>query len=92
MGLAATIASRACSRLSPRRIPDKALMHGPTFMANPLPAPPPTLRWTCSRASRGWRRSPHIEPRCARSRTLPGASRRQDVRVMGAIGVVELEA
>ena len=36
MALAATVASRRCSRRSGRTIPAHALMHGPTYMANPL--------------------------------------------------------
>ena len=56
------------------------------------PAPPPMPRSICSSASRGWsksRRSPgQMARRLAPCRDLPGV---KDVRVKGAIGVVELD-
>jgi adenosylmethionine-8-amino-7-oxononanoate aminotransferase len=73
--------------------PAAALMHGPTFMANPL---------GCAAANAGldlFETEPRLEQAAAISaqlarelepcRFLPGV---RDVRVLGAIGVVELEA
>ena len=73
--------------------PATALMHGPTFMANPL---------GCAAANAGldlFENEPRLEQAAAISaqlarelepcRELPGV---RDVRVLGAIGVAELEA
>src|SRR5271170_3392479 len=90
--LAATIASRQVFDAFWSDDPAKALMHGPTFMANPL---------ACAAANasldlfEGEPRRDHvakIEAALRRglepSRKLPGVV---DVRVKGAIGVVELD-
>ena len=72
--------------------PAHALMHGPTYMANPLAC-------ACANASLDlFESEPRLEQIAAISaqmqtqlepcRTLPGV---RDVRVLGAIGVVELE-
>jgi adenosylmethionine-8-amino-7-oxononanoate aminotransferase len=90
--LAATVASRKVFEAFWSDDPTKALMHGPTFMANPL---------ACAAANASldlFEREPRrdqvakisaalrhgLEP----CRTLPGV---KDVRVKGAIGVVELD-
>jgi adenosylmethionine-8-amino-7-oxononanoate aminotransferase len=90
--LAATVASRKVFEAFWSDDPTKALMHGPTFMANPL---------ACAAANASldlFEREPRrdqvakisaalrhgLEP----CRTLPGI---KDVRVKGAIGVVELD-
>jgi adenosylmethionine-8-amino-7-oxononanoate aminotransferase len=73
--------------------PGGALMHGPTFMANPLACALSVAsielllsqdwRGTVERISRGLRDS------LAPATTLPGV---KNVRVLGAVGVVQLEA
>jgi len=90
--LAATIASRAVFDAFWSDDPAKALMHGPTFMGNAL---------ACAAANASldlFAREPRLdqvaaiaaalEQGLAPCRDLPGV---KDVRVMGAIGVVEVE-
>src|SRR5579862_1861062 len=90
--LAATIARRRVFEAFWSDDPAKALMHGPTFMANPL---------ACAAANASldlFEREPRLDQVAAISRALriglepcrklPGV---RDVRVKGAIGVVELE-
>ncbi|SFK54438.1 adenosylmethionine--8-amino-7-oxononanoate transaminase [Methylocapsa palsarum] len=92
MGLAATIASTRVFEGFLSDDPRRALMHGPTFMANPL---------ACAAANASldlFEREPRLKQvaRIAAAleaglepcRDLP---RVRDVRVKGAIGVVELE-
>ncbi|MBA4274976.1 MAG: adenosylmethionine--8-amino-7-oxononanoate aminotransferase BioA, partial [Alphaproteobacteria bacterium] len=93
VSLAATLASSEVfdAFLGPE--PEKALMHGPTFMANPL---------ACSAALASlelFDREPrmaqveHIEQRLwDELKPLIGKPHIKDVRVKGAIGVVQLEA
>ncbi|MFN3883402.1 MAG: adenosylmethionine--8-amino-7-oxononanoate transaminase [Rhodocyclaceae bacterium] len=90
--LAATVASRQVFAAFCSKRPGDALMHGPTFMANPL---------ACAAANASldlFEREPRlaqvaaIEAQMRRElapcRGLPGVV---DVRVMGAIGVVQLD-
>ncbi len=89
--LAATVARRHVFEAFWSDDPAAALMHGPTFMANPL---------ACAAANASldlFEREPRLaqvaaiatalERGLAPCRTLPGV---KEVRVMGAIGVVEL--
>jgi adenosylmethionine-8-amino-7-oxononanoate aminotransferase len=65
--LAATIARRAVFDAFWSDAPSHALMHGPTYMANPLAcAAAPMPRSTCSSASPGYPRSPPSRPHCGR--------------------------
>lgn len=92
MGLAATVARSSVFDAFWSDDPGDALMHGPTFMANPL---------GCAAANASldlFDSEPRLEQVAAIAgalaeglapcRDLPGV---RDVRVMGAIGVVELE-
>jgi adenosylmethionine-8-amino-7-oxononanoate aminotransferase len=88
-----TLAAAICTPEVATAIEGGALMHGPTFMANPL-ACSVALASTGLIASGGWRAdverieqglSAGLEP----ARDLAGVA---DVRTMGAIGVIELEA
>jgi adenosylmethionine---8-amino-7-oxononanoate aminotransferase len=91
MGLAATIASRAVFEAFWSDEPSVALMHGPTFMANPL---------ACAAANASLDLFER-EPRLAQAQALEQALARglepcrglanvADVRTKGAIGVVQL--
>ncbi|MGC9269853.1 adenosylmethionine--8-amino-7-oxononanoate transaminase [Acidiphilium sp.] len=91
--LAATIVSRDLYDAFLSQSPGDALMHGPTFMANPL---------GCAAANAALDLF-ETEPRLAQVATIEAALCRvlepcraipgvRDVRVMGAIGVVELES
>jgi adenosylmethionine-8-amino-7-oxononanoate aminotransferase len=90
--LAATVASKKVFEAFWSDDPSEALMHGPTFMANPL---------ACAAANASldlFEREPRLDQVAAISRTLeaglascrglPGV---KEVRVKGAIGVVELD-
>jgi adenosylmethionine-8-amino-7-oxononanoate aminotransferase len=90
--LAATVARRHVFDAFWSNDPGHALMHGPTYMANPL---------ACAAANASldlFEREPRLEQVAAIARTLGDGlapCRRlpnvKDVRVMGAIGVVELD-
>lgn len=92
MALAATVARRHVFEAFLSDNPEHALMHGPTFMANPL---------ACASANASldlFDTEPRLEQVAAINtaltdglkacRTLPGV---RDVRTLGAIGVVELD-
>lgn len=92
MALAATIATARVFEAFLGEDAGKALMHGPTYTGNPL---------ACAAANASldlFEREPRLDQVAAISaqltrelepaRTLPGV---KDVRVMGAIGVIELE-
>ncbi|MCF6197243.1 MAG: adenosylmethionine--8-amino-7-oxononanoate transaminase, partial [Emcibacter sp.] len=72
--------------------PDKAFMHGPTYMANPLACAAANASLDIFRDEPVLERVKHIEGHLNQSleqfRTLPGVV---DVRVKGAIGVIQME-
>ena len=91
--LAATLARRTVTEAFEQDHPAAVLMHGPTFMANPL---------ACAAANASldlFEREPRLQQVAAIAeglaqglepcRALPGV---RDVRTLGAIGVVELDA
>jgi adenosylmethionine---8-amino-7-oxononanoate aminotransferase len=92
LSLAATLCSgRVAEAISTGE--GRALMHGPTYMANPL-ACAVALASLGLLDEGGWRESVGriergLREGLAPARELPGV---RDVRVLGAIGVVELEA
>jgi adenosylmethionine---8-amino-7-oxononanoate aminotransferase len=92
MGLGAAIATSKVFEGFLSDEPDRALMHGPTFMANPL---------ACAAANASldlFAREPRLEQVAAIEAALArgleparGLRRVRDMRVKGAIGVVELD-
>ena len=91
--LAATVARRHVFEAFWSDDPDKALMHGPTFMGHALACAAANasldLFESEPRMAEVARIAARLEEGLAPCRALPGV---RDVRVMGAIGVVELEA
>jgi len=91
LGLAATVATQRVFDAFWSDDPDKALMHGPTYMANPL---------ACAAANASldlFETEPRLHEVAAIAAALEeglspcrGLPHVKDVRVMGAIGVVEL--
>jgi adenosylmethionine-8-amino-7-oxononanoate aminotransferase len=86
-----TLAATLCGARVIERLAGQRLMHGPTFMANPL-ACAIALASTGLLAEGGWRADVErigtgLRAGLAAAAGLPGVA---DVRVLGAIGVVEL--
>lgn len=92
MALAATVARPHVFEAFLSDTPDHALMHGPTFMANALACASANaaldLFETEPRLEQVAAINRHLTEALEPCRTLPGV---KDVRVLGAIGVVELE-
>jgi adenosylmethionine-8-amino-7-oxononanoate aminotransferase len=92
LGLGATIASASVFEAFLSERPDHALMHGPTFMGNPLACAAANasldLFETEPRLAQVARISARLASGLEPCRNLPGV---RDVRVKGAIGVVELD-
>jgi adenosylmethionine-8-amino-7-oxononanoate aminotransferase len=90
--LAATVASRKVFEAFWSDDPAKALMHGPTFMANPLACAAANASLDLferePRADQVARISDALRHGLEPCRALPGV---KEVRVKGAIGVVELD-
>ncbi len=87
-----TLAATLCTTAVATALAGDALMHGPTYMANPL-ACSIALASTGLIAAGGWRDDVARIERGLRAglepaRALPGVA---DVRVLGAIGVIALE-
>ena len=92
MGLAATVANRLVFSAFDSADPKRALMHGPTFMANPLGCAAANASLDLFEREPRLEQARHIESRLRDSldpcRAMP---RVVDVRVLGAVGVVELD-
>lgn len=92
LGLGATIASRGVFEAFLSDRPEHALMHGPTFMGNPIACAAANasldLFETAPRLAQVAKISAQLASGLAPCRDIPGVC---DVRVKGAIGVVELE-
>ncbi len=90
--LAATIVTNALFDDFLADDPGKALMHGPTFMANPLGCAAANASLDLfereDRLAQAALIQTQLEAELAPFRAIPGVT---DVRVMGAIGVVQLE-
>ena len=92
MALAATVARRPVFEAFLAEDPTHALMHGPTFMANPLACAAANASLDLFAGEPRLAQAAAIEARL-RDGLAPLAGRRgiRDVRVKGAIGVVEFE-
>jgi adenosylmethionine---8-amino-7-oxononanoate aminotransferase len=93
MALAATVARRHVFAAFWSDDPMHALMHGPTFMANPLACAAANASLDLfereDRLGQVASIAVQLEAELAPCRALPGV---RDVRVLGAIGVVQLDA
>jgi adenosylmethionine-8-amino-7-oxononanoate aminotransferase len=91
-----TLAATLCTRTVAQTVSAGAgggLMHGPTFMANPLACASALASLDLLVAGEGWSRRVDAIERGLRdglepARELPGV---RDVRVLGAIGVIQLD-
>lgn len=92
MALAATVARRHVFDAFLSDNPEHALMHGPTFMANPLACACANASLDLFEQEPRLKQVQHIQAVLAETlepcHALPGV---KDVRTLGAIGVVELE-
>ena len=92
MGLAATVATHEVFEAFWSDAQEHALMHGPTFMANPLACAAANASLDLFEREPRLAQARRIEARLAEGlaglRGRPGVS---DVRVLGAIGAVQLE-
>lgn len=91
--MAATMATEAVFEAFLSDSPDKALMHGPTYMANPLGCAAAIASIELfereDRLAQAEAIEQQLREELAPCRRIPGV---RDVRVKGAIGVVEMEA
>lgn len=93
VSLAATLASTDVFDAFLGHEPEKALMHGPTFMANPLACSAALASIELFTQEPRLAQVEHIEQRLWDTlKPLIGSKHIKDVRVKGAIGVVQLEA
>ena len=92
MGLAATVANERVYSAFDSEEPKRALMHGPTFMANPLGCAAANASLDLferePRLEQARRIEAHLRESLAPCLAMP---RVVDVRAMGAVGVVELD-
>ena len=92
MGLAATVANERVYSAFDSEDPTRALMHGPTFMANPLGCAAANASLDLferePRLEQARRIESHLREALEPCRAMP---RVVDVRVLGAVGVVELD-
>lgn len=92
VGLAATVANERVYSAFDSEDPERALMHGPTFMANPLGCAAANASLDLferePRLEQARRIEAHLRESLEPCRALP---RVVDVRVLGAVGVVELD-
>ena len=92
MGLAATVANERVYSAFDSEDPKRALMHGPTFMANPLGCAAANASLDLferePRLEQARRIEAHLRESLEPCRAMPRVA---DVRVVGAVGVVELD-
>ena len=91
-GLAATVANQRVFAAFDSEDPERALMHGPTFMANPLGCAAANASLDLFEREPRLEQARRIEARLRDSLEPCRSMRRAvDVRVLGAVGVVELD-